>query len=426
MNLSNWLRKLRRMFSYLLPVTTLRTEYESPATLSDRSMRQFEEARRLYRDGTLDEALEQLSGMAFLSSLPDNFLHRLLEEAAGTRQDGTLRSLAGELSPALLPAGQWLQLYQACFRSGLLQTAGILRRHARQSAVATASSEKATPEQVECAFRALVDAGRLERARRELDRLEELVRMPQNVRTQYRVYLHLSDGNLEEAVSLAETLPGYHVPFRRYLEGRSVAVAGPAASEEQMGPLIDSFDVVVRMNYGRRSGAGDPAVYGSRTDVSYYNRGFLDYLKREEAWDVLDELDHALFRCRHDDLSAHLQDRENVQNPMARLFYFSGFPNLGQLSIADLLLHRPARLKIFHMNFYYDSRRHHDNYFLAHDHRNENHLRSLAVHDCLSQLGTMRNFRNSGLIEADPACGRVLDMDEEDYLSGLETFYAGR
>lgn len=61
--------------------------------------------------------------------------------------------------------------------------------------------------------------------------------------------------------------------YRRFLTGKRVALVGPASTlrGSRMGPYIDSFDVVVRLNHSWPLPSALTADVGSRTDVLYHN-----------------------------------------------------------------------------------------------------------------------------------------------------------
>jgi len=50
---------------------------------------------------------------------------------------------------------------------------------------------------------------------------------------------------------------------------------------------------------------------------------------------------------------------------------------------------------------------------------------NLALHDQLSQLSFVKNVYNSGLIDADEACSKVLKMQPEEYFSILSNNFNG-
>ena len=59
--------------------------------------------------------------------------------------------------------------------------------------------------------------------------------------------------------------------FNSYLKNKRVALVGPAnyLSEFEMGELINSKDIVVRLNRGMELVAANKKYIGSRTDILY-------------------------------------------------------------------------------------------------------------------------------------------------------------
>ena len=59
-----------------------------------------------------------------------------------------------------------------------------------------------------------------------------------------------------------------------YIKGKNIAVVGPAPTEEFSGSEIDGFDVIIRPIFTSTE-KFDQKKFGKRTDVSYYNYGFI-------------------------------------------------------------------------------------------------------------------------------------------------------
>lgn len=64
--------------------------------------------------------------------------------------------------------------------------------------------------------------------------------------------------------------------FEKFVSGKSVVIVGPASTlkGQGMGPLIDSHDVVVRLNHSWPLPQGYSDDIGSRVDVIYHNMNF--------------------------------------------------------------------------------------------------------------------------------------------------------
>lgn len=393
----------------------------------DRLQERFLEALSAFETGRRTEIRSVIKELDVLDALPAELAVLFLREAShlrageGANRTAELAEKCRELEADLMEVDNWLRLFHLALRNGLLDSAVAFRNHAIRRAYMGA--DEGDPVDCEAAFRAAVDRGEFEKAERLLNRIREYGRLQNRTMGQYTCYFLLTSGRREEAAETAERQPDYSIPYRKYVEGRSVAVVGPAASEERHGREIDRFDIVVRMNYGRDSRISEPAKYGSRSDVSYYNQEFLYHMKSHGEYDFLKELDFAVFKSRIADLPYELRTNDRIRRPMGVHKYFSGFPNLGQLIIGDLMLFRPSRVKLFYMNFYLAQNSYHNSYFTAHDFEGDNHLRSFAHHDCFSQINFTRHLWDAELIEADPVCSEVLLLDPEEYLEALKQIY---
>lgn len=393
----------------------------------DRMQERFLKALSAFETGSRQEICSAIKELDVLDALQEELVILFLRETSrlrtgeGENRAAELAAKCRDLETDLLEVDGWLRLFHLALRNGLLEPAVTFRNHATRRAYKGAG--EGDPDDCEAAFRAAVDRGEFDKAERLLNRIREYGRLQSRTLGQYTCYFLLAAGSREEAAGTAERQPDYSIPFRKYVEGRSVAVVGPAASEERHGTEIDQFDIVVRMNYGRDSRISEPAKYGSRSDVAYYNQEFLNHMKSHGEYDFLKELDFAVFKSRIADLPHELRTNDRIRRPMGVLKYFSGFPNLGQLIIGDLMLYRPSRVKLFYMNFYLARNSYHNSYFTAHDFEGENHLRSFAHHDCFSQINFTRHLWDAGLIEADPVCREVLQLDPEEYLEALKRIY---
>lgn len=75
----------------------------------------------------------------------------------------------------------------------------------------------------------------------------------------------------------------YDLEFKKYIENKKIAIIGPASylQGKKLGPEIDSFDIVIRLNLGHNL-TQLKEDYGERTDVIYMNQ----FLKKEMGLDI--------------------------------------------------------------------------------------------------------------------------------------------
>lgn len=228
----------------------------------------------------------------------------------------------------------------------------------------------------------------------------------------------------EEAAAWGAEHPG-ELRMAELVAGKRVAVVGPAAGQEQLGELIDSYDVVVRTNLRRRPGAGDSAQIGTRTDISYY--AALDLIR---SYDQIEQTMEAgagaprLAVTRPHCLPA-------FEHPPAWLrfapfefgLYFRGAPLGIQRILYDLLQHGPAEIGLFHADFYAGEKTLAPGYrddalqFGPHSQAND----PVVMHDLSFEFRFTQRLVRAGLLTPHGTAAEVLGLTEQEYLQRLET-----
>ncbi len=158
-------------------------------------------------------------------------------------------------------------------------------------------------------------------------------------------------------------------PFEAYLKGKKVAVVGPAATlrGQGLGFLIDSHDVVVRINHAWPLPDEWKRDIGSRIDVIYHNLNPLNQRIRRRhvtqmykdgvRWIVSSHpANRPRYRRRHRRFrranKGLLQFRAVPAALKRQLRRRVGFPNSGMVAITDLLSFPIARLYVTGFSFY--------------------------------------------------------------------------
>lgn len=200
--------------------------------------------------------------------------------------------------------------------------------------------------------------------------------------------------------------------------GARIAVVGPAVSDEDLGELIESYDVVVRT---RHRVSGDPARVGKRTDIAYFS-----------GRDLLREYDDAAAAAERGDFQLavarpFLHEVLNEQPQWLRCaqfeygLYFRGAALGIQRIIYDLLQFAPAEIAVFHADFYAGS-------VASRGYRAEGQRFGpdsvlndvVAVHDLLTEFRWTQRIYQAGLVTAHGVTAEVLSLSAEDYLRRLE------
>jgi len=104
--------------------------------------------------------------------------------------------------------------------------------------------------------------------------------------------------------------------FGEYVDGKTIAIVGPAPAPYDQTAEVDAHDIVYRPSYGFHTPADEavrlsshaeigtdwyesgvfPAGYGTRVDMAFYNNGATRMGMRGELDQVLVDLDWAMFK----------------------------------------------------------------------------------------------------------------------------------
>ncbi|GAA1145863.1 tetratricopeptide repeat protein [Nesterenkonia lutea] len=205
------------------------------------------------------------------------------------------------------------------------------------------------------------------------------------------------------------------------VQDRRVAVVGPAATEEDLGELIDSYDVVVRT---RARGPVSPAEArrsGTRTDIAYYNGRDLGAMW-EDAGAAAEAGDLKLAVARPFYATLVEEQPEWLRFTRSEFgLYFRG-TSLGlQRMVYDLLQFAPAEIALFGADFYAGERSYPPGYrthsgFGPHSPLND----IVMVHDLVFERRLMQAFCATGIVVPQGVAAEVLDLPEAEYIDRLE------
>jgi hypothetical protein len=351
-------------------------------------------------------------------------LHEVLK-VAGCRD---IRGLTHEVVDAhraevieqarLLPADSALDLYRYFRFFGDFRVANLLRTQALHACL---RSQERTSHVMPDALAAALEAGRpdlvLELARTRVTREQDRNRVDETV-----AMAHALQGEIPEAARLwGRMFQASDGSFRDLIQGRTVAVVGPAPPSEDLRAEIDAFDFVVRTNY---QGKLDPRA-GSRTDISYYNGNRL-ISHRDEIIAIAPSL-RWLVSARGSDqaLRRMLPTHPGIRSAeSAPAIFFHANPLAIPAILIDLVRFVPARIKLFGSDFFSSKTSHTQGY-----HRRpieaEALSHSLRIHDPFSSFRLVQQLVRTGLCTVDALAEGVLRLDGEQYAARLQELYGG-
>jgi hypothetical protein len=319
-----------------------------------------------------------------------------------------------------------LELYQYFRFFGDLRIAEFFREQALQASL---REQKSTTYLLPCAINAALELGMPEVILRLLrDKDTSTVNIVHTLALKSMAYALL--GNLPSANQLWQAdFQGNDFHYREYIEGRSVAIVGPASPLDSVGPEIDTYDIVVRTNF--RTDLNLPAeLFGSRTDVSYYNHASWT-TRRDGVLNAAKFLDWINLKGRNDDILLRTLLPSFAGG--SRVFFqadplfFEGNPMAIPNIIFDLIRFSPSRIKLFCTSFLYAENSYHPGY---HSYAKSSLSvkvisDSLRLHDPFSGFMLTQRLFQANLISADSLCEDALNTNRSEYASRLNEVYGG-
>jgi hypothetical protein len=202
-----------------------------------------------------------------------------------------------------------------------------------------------------------------------------------------------------------------HDPWRASIEGRSIAVIGPAASRHLAGVHDLRAGVVNLARLGQR----DSDL--QHEEILYLNDETWKTHPRSETLTAVGEYEWLVLKSR----TAEPPARSRVLTWGANLLFTAGKPNLVPLICFDLLAAGAGRLYLTGMDFYASP----EPYAVdSVEHRPP--LRDsarIASHNPIENRAFIANLLGSDRVTADPVVEQIVGLDDLDYLRRLDAHY---
>lgn len=216
--------------------------------------------------------------------------------------------------------------------------------------------------------------------------------------------------------------------FREYVEGKAVAIVGPADSSDPTGEEIDGFDVVVRLSYvSPEKSIADPVIFGSKTDVSYFSAHIRFF--PEEILAISEKL--AFVCVTYPKYAPDLLLKDNIREAVGVEPCFTGKVNLIQAAALEIAACRPKRLKIFCANLFMSKSPYNTSYpstdmlnavAKVSNHRGLNSI-TFTNHDPINNFLIMKFLHSRQVIEVDSQLSGVLSLSVGEYMSNLQEIF---
>lgn len=218
--------------------------------------------------------------------------------------------------------------------------------------------------------------------------------------------------------------------FGDYLQGKSIAIVGPAPVKLQDAEEIDSHDLIIRLNHSYTLKGCDPEYKGMKTHITYINgspqgKALLDemhgVLPDELHWAVI-AYEPQLEKFRSSNPNLNLRCDINF-NPIA----FYGVYNMAQRVCMDICLFNPSIVKLFHIDLNLTLGRY-KGYNPSSSGYTEDKAKSIyrhgsVRHDPVMQYWILKMLYAQGRLTGDSQFQRVMHLSIDDYMKELELTY---
>lgn len=228
----------------------------------------------------------------------------------------------------------------------------------------------------------------------------------------------------EREVQYSSAMSGADQLFHDYMKGKRVALVGPVDVGLENGAEIDTYDIVVRMNYlGLRP--SEERKFGTRTHVSFYAITDTERIGNSDSIRMINSLDWMVIeqRVSHDP-TRFSEIKANIRVGLNR--YSSntspmliGHPNAIQRSLIDLKRFQPAEIKIFNANLFMNM-----NYSEGYAAMRTKKYPLMNLHDPGANFLLLKRMFEKGHILADPVLTEILGMPMEQYLESISKFFS--
>jgi hypothetical protein len=208
------------------------------------------------------------------------------------------------------------------------------------------------------------------------------------------------------------------IEYFNLIKHKSISIVGPADLNYDNGETIDSFDLVVRPIYNANQSLNQN-FYGKRTDISYYNFGFISQFpkKIKHASKIL-----KFINLKVKDQKVYEKNKNYRIFKLIDPFYFNGSGNSIPNIVFDLMFFSPRKIKIFNSTLYLGKSLYGKDFQIYNSRKlnREKLLYKIRIHDPLSQFIFLKTIWLKKLIFFDNFGSNVIKKTVNEYATELQ------
>ena len=225
---------------------------------------------------------------------------------------------------------------------------------------------------------------------------------------------------------------GIDKEYLKFVKGKRIAIVGPAKTSKKDGSEIDSFDVILRLNYKDETVIMDSSIKGARSTISYFNLEQTQVVINNNFKNWPTELDWAIFNdnntvnkiereLKFKSIETKLRSRNKKYNLTSFNTGYTALPK----AVIDILRFKPAHVKIFHADFMLTVDR--EVGYKPSTWTEDMRAFFLEIcskrHDPVTQFYIMKNLCASRVISGDKRFDEVISLSPQQYMKELDKIY---
>ena len=195
--------------------------------------------------------------------------------------------------------------------------------------------------------------------------------------------------------------------FCELLKNKKIAIVGPGNSSINQGNEIDKYDLVVRINANKDHTHEEKKIFGSKTDIIYFNGDKFTEIEKEG----INEFQRGKFICTRKNFS-NLLNEDNIRATKKLTINLIGSNGFLQDILMDLVHYDYKEVKIFNFDFYLSKNLYTKNYSNKNTDMTTNPFLVHSKLDLFGNINFVRLLNKYNLLDVDENIKKIIDMTD--------------
>jgi hypothetical protein len=206
--------------------------------------------------------------------------------------------------------------------------------------------------------------------------------------------------------------------FSNLIKDKKIALVGPGFSSINNGPEIDSYDLVIRLNIFESLNFDTTNIYGSKTDIVYFNGGLFNRIEKNGRTRFLEKK----FICTRKNFSGQFINK-NIRSTRKLNLNLMGANGFIQDILIDLLHFDYKEIKIFNVDFTLNKKMYFGNYSKPNVETQKNWYNVQGKLDFFSNINFIRMLEKNRIIHVDNILQELLKRPNNILASEFKKIY---